>query len=274
MSAPCTAVNTGRAQESCYDTGSLTSVQAGSRIRRQTDTPPMKPHLRVIIFDFNGVISDDESLHLEIFRRTLAELGIRISDRDYYEKYLGRDDRRCFQTALVEAGVDANRADIDRLISRKATYYLDAVAAAGPPLFPGVADLVRNLSARYPLAVASGALRSEIDAVLSAAGIRDCFGAIVSSDDVTESKPHPQIFLRALEELNRTQEKQTPIAPNECLVIEDSRSGVEAACRAGMRCLAVTTSFPAEALTAADWIVENLEGFDPAELRETAEDTE
>ncbi|MBX3277527.1 MAG: HAD family phosphatase [Acidobacteria bacterium] len=234
----------------------------------------MNTHTRAIIFDFNGVISDDEPLHLEIFRRTLAELGIRISDRDYYEKYLGRDDRRCFQTALMEAGVDADGAEIERLIARKARCYLDAVAAAGPPLFPGVADLIRNLSARYPLAVASGALRVEIEAVLSAAGIRDCFGAVVSADDVTESKPHPQIFLCALDELNRTYEEHPPIAPIECLVIEDSRSGVEAARRAGMRCLAVATSFPAEALAAADWVVRNLEGFDPAGLRENTEQAE
>lgn len=226
----------------------------------------MHRSLRAIIFDFNGVISDDEPIHLEVLRRVLAEEGIAMSDEDYFTKYLGRDDRLCFTTALVDAGRPRPTPEtLERLIARKASYYLEAISG-GAPLFPGVADLIRRLSPVYPLAIASGALRAEIEAVLAQSGLGEHFRAVISSEDVSRSKPDPEIFLSALSSLNRTLALAQPIEPRECLVIEDSLSGIEAARRAGMRALAVTTSFPAHALAAADWVVESLDGFDPSSL--------
>ncbi len=128
----------------------------------------MTSELRAIIFDFNGVIVDDEPLHLELFRHVLAEEGLTFTDEVYYEKYLGYDDRGCFIAALADAGREKEASDIgyiDRLIARKAAYYQDAIKDRYL-LFPGVVDLVRRLASSYPLAIASGALRNEIEFVL------------------------------------------------------------------------------------------------------------
>src|SRR5256886_9611509 len=105
-------------------------------------------------------------------------------------------------------------------------------------------------------AIASGALRREIALILAQAGLTRAFAAIVSAEDVEEGKPSPAAFLGALE---RLREGAPDLAAEQCLVVEDSRAGVEAARRAGMRCLAVTNSYPAEALAAADLVVRSLE---------------
>lgn len=218
--------------------------------------------LKAIIFDFNGVIVDDEPLHLELFRRVLGEESITLTDEDYHAKYLGYDDRGCFTAALNDAGrtgLSANAAFIAELIERKAGYYREAIEARFL-LFPGAVELVKKLAAKFPMAIASGALRGEIEVVLTRGGIRDCFKEIIASEDVTACKPDPEGYVMALAALNSG--RQEPIQPNECLVIEDSIAGIEAAKLAGMQCLAVTNSYKADELAAADWIVATLVNCD------------
>lgn len=221
--------------------------------------------LKAIIFDFNGVIVDDEPLHLELFRRVLAEEGIALTDEDYHAKYLGYDDKGCFTAALADYGrADlANPDFIAELIERKAGYYRDAIKER-MLLFPGVIELVKKLAAKYPMAIASGALRGEIEIVLRHGGIRDCFREIIAAEDVTACKPDPEGYLKALAALNANLNDR--IQPDECLVIEDSIAGIEAAKLAGMRCLAVTNSYKADELTNADWIVATLVDCNPEKL--------
>src|SRR5262249_18303411 len=155
--------------------------------------------LRVVIFDFNGVIVDDEPIHLELFRAVLAEEGIALSDEDYHEKYLGYDDRGCFAAALAGAGRDREANDsafINELIGRQ------AAINERYPLYPGVVELVRRLADKYPLAIASGALRDEIEMVLERGDIRDCFQVIIAAEDVGACKPDPEAYLKALAALN------------------------------------------------------------------------
>ena len=226
----------------------------------------MPAGLRAIIFDFNGVIIDDEPLHLELFRVILAEEGIALSDDDYRVKYLGSDDRGCFVAALADAGREREALDsafITQLIERKAALYRAAIDQRHL-LFPGVVELVRRLANEYPLAIASGALRGEIEMALERGGIDDCFQAIIAAEDVGACKPDPEGYVKALAALNA--EARPPIQPGECLVIEDSIAGVEAAKRAGMRCLAVTNSYAVEELKEADWIAASLADCDPEGL--------
>ena len=218
--------------------------------------------LKAIIFDFNGVIVDDEPLHLELFRKVLLEEGLFLSDEDYRAKYLGYDDRACFIEVLCDNSRTPDAADdlfIQALIDRKAEYYRQAIQAR-MLLFPGVVDLIRRSAAEFPLAIASGALRDEIELVLQRGELRDCFGVIVAAEDVSTCKPDPEGYEKALETLNAT--LATEIQAHECLVIEDSIAGVEAAKAAGMRCLAVTNSYKAEELQAADKVVISLAELD------------
>jgi HAD superfamily hydrolase (TIGR01509 family) len=125
---------------------------------------------------------------------------------------------------------------------------LMAEIAEKPPVLPGAVDLVRVLAGSVPLAICSGALRREIEAMLDYAGILPCFAGIVSAEDVSHGKPNPEGFTKALALLNRIQNQARPIAPGACLVIEDSLAGIEGAKAAGMRCLAVGNSYPAASL--------------------------
>lgn len=223
----------------------------------------MPTGLRSVIFDFNGVIVDDEPLHLELFRVVLAEEGIALSDEDYHKKYLGYDDRGCFIAAFADAGREREANDaafIVELIERKAALYRAAINERYL-LFPGVVELVRKLANKFPLAIASGALRNEIEMVLECGGIRDCFQAIIAAEDVSACKPDPEGYFKALAALNVN--ARAPIQPSECLVIEDSIAGIESAKRAGMRSLAVTNSYAAEDLKQADWIVASLIDCEP-----------
>jgi beta-phosphoglucomutase len=210
---------------------------------------------RAIIFDFDGVIADDEPLHLAAFQRALAADGITITREQYYARYLGFDDRQAILEAFRDAGRTPSAARLREVLAAKAEQFL-ALVRAGAPIFPGVPAFVRHAAARVPLAIASGALRHEIELILAQAGLAECFSAIVSAEDVRAGKPSPEGFLLALE---RLRERAAGLAPDGCLVIEDSQPGLEAARRAGMRSVAVTSSYPAEALGAANLVVASLE---------------
>jgi beta-phosphoglucomutase len=216
--------------------------------------------LRAVIFDFNGIIVDDEPIHFELFQRVLKEEGIKLTEADYYTRYLGFDDRGAFSTAYREHGRGLSQAKLAQLIERKAAYYQEEIKSK-MRVFPGVQRLITELAKKLPLAIASGALRREIEVILSGFGLLAYFRAIVSAEDVTRGKPEPEIFLKALAQLNAAFSKDHPISPAECLVIEDSKEGIRGARRAGMKCLAVTNSHPAELLDEADGVVGSLEGI-------------
>jgi len=214
----------------------------------------MNNTIRAIIFDFNGVICDDERIHFQATSGVLAGLGISISDEDYNQNFLGCADRESFPKIISERG---NRpigsAELEGLIARKSDNYLELVSG-GPPFVFGAIEFIREASRNYLLAIASGALRREIDFVLSAGGLSDLFRTIIAADDTSHSKPHPEVYQKALERMN------VDLLPANCVAIEDSPRGVASAKNAGMKCLALTTTLNHEALSSADWV---LPGFPP-----------
>ncbi|HEU4344632.1 MAG TPA: HAD family phosphatase [Candidatus Binatia bacterium] len=214
--------------------------------------------LRAVIFDFNGILVDDEPIHFELFQRVLGEEGISLTQDDYYARYLGFDDRGAFTQAYRDHRRRLSQKALENLVHRKAAYYQEAIRN-NMRVFPGVENLVQTLATQLPLAIASGALRHEIDTILSTVGLRRYFAAIVSAEDVRSGKPEPEIFLKALARLNEQRGNRDPIENSECVVIEDSKEGVRGARRAGMKCLAVTNSHPAEELAEATAIVKSLD---------------
>jgi HAD superfamily hydrolase (TIGR01509 family) len=214
--------------------------------------------LRAIIFDFNGIIVDDEPIHFELFRRVLGEEGIDLTQADYYARYLGFDDRGAFTAAYREHGRSLDEKLLARLIDRKAVYYQNEIRNK-VRIFPGVEKLVTTLVPVLPLAVASGALRREIDTILSTAGLLNHFTVIISAEDVNHGKPEPEIFFKALARLNGQVENGHFIDAADCVVIEDSKEGIRAALRAGMKCLAVSNSHPPDLLQEANAVVKSLE---------------
>jgi HAD superfamily hydrolase (TIGR01509 family) len=217
--------------------------------------------LRAVIFDFNGIIVDDEPIHFQLFQKVLREEGIILSEEAYYARYLGFDDKGAFSAAYRENNRTLGDKQLGALIERKAAYYQDAIRNH-VAIFPGVKKLIAALSGNLPLAVASGALRQEIETILSTADLFGCFRAVIASEDVEKGKPEPEIFLKALAQLNADAANSDPISAAQCVVIEDSKEGIKGARRAGMRCLAVSNSHPAELLSEADAIVKSLEDVD------------
>ena len=120
--------------------------------------------LRAVIFDFNGIIVDDEPIHFRLFQRVFAEEGIDLDEAAYYQRYLGFDDRGAFIAGFRDHGRTVAAAKLRELIARKAAYYQEAIRNHAA-IFPGVKALVEELSRTIPLAVASGALRQEIETI-------------------------------------------------------------------------------------------------------------
>jgi beta-phosphoglucomutase len=214
--------------------------------------------LRAVIFDFNGIIVDDEPIHFKLFQRVLGEEGITLTEEAYYARYLGFDDRGAFMAGFQENDRSLTDDKLAELIDRKAAYYQQAIRDH-VVIFPGVKTLVYELTRSVPLALASGALRQEIVTILTTAGLLNYFQAIVSAEDVKQGKPEPEIFLQALRKLNANAGVSRPIEPADCIVIEDSKEGIRGARAAGMKCLAVTNSHPAELLGEANAVVQSLE---------------
>ena len=221
--------------------------------------------LTAIIFDFDGVIADTEPLHFAGFRQTLAEIGISLTESDYYANYLGYDDRGCFIAALTTNQHPTDPSVLTQLMQRKAHVYLESVKDH-LVIFPGVREFVREAAA-YPLAIASGALRHEIEVILEEAGLRKEFLHITSAEDVTRGKPDPQPFLQALNALNRQCPEQA-ITAESCLAIEDSIPGIRSAKTAGMKVLAVANTHTIQDLHEAHAVVQSLSQIRLSELRE------
>lgn len=198
--------------------------------------------IRAVIFDFNGVLVDDEHVHFVLLREALANEGIALSEEQYLERYLGYDDRGCFVTALTEAGQEAAPARVDTLIARKAERYAE-VAETGLRFFPAAAKSLEALAGRWPLAICSGALRAEIEFALDRLRARGRVLAIISAEDTTRCKPDPQGYHLALEALRALMPNGLDLVAGECLVIEDSLAGVASAKAAGMVALAVSHTY-------------------------------
>jgi len=211
--------------------------------------------LRAIIFDCDGVLVDSEPAHFEAFKRTLGADAGALTEEIYKERYLSMDDRGIFTAFYQNAGKLLDEADLKKLMEAKTNTFQSIIQNAGLMAYPAVPELVMAVSQRYPLAVASGARRHELETVLESAGVRSFFEVVVSSDDVQFGKPHPESYLKAVEQLNASGKRLTPIKPEECVVIEDSKDGIASAHAAGMKCVAVATSFPLFELAHADLVV-------------------
>lgn len=217
----------------------------------------LKQGLQAVIFDCDGVLVDTEPLHYEAFQKVLAPLGLGHDYARYLEHFVGFDDRDAFIHAFEEAGREIPPNSLERLMEAKAAA-LGELTRLGAPGFPGVIELVEELMERgVPMAVASGALRHEVEAFVSSLGLDKVFGVIVAADDVKKSKPDPETYLLAVERL-RPSCGSMPLDPRSCIAIEDTPAGIRSAKSAGLAVVAVTNSFPATELTGADKVVGSL----------------
>lgn len=208
--------------------------------------------ISAIVFDFDGVLADSEPLHFRAMREMLATLGIALTAEHYYAKYVGFDDEGVFRLIEEEQGWRFEPGQIELLIEQKTETFQDLVASADV-LFPGAIPCIDRLGARYPLGIASGALKHEIQQILRHHDLEARFRFIVASGDTPRGKPAPDPYARAAE--------LHGLPPASCLAIEDSRWGIEAAKTAGLKCVGITTTYDAGSLPHADAIIGSLDEF-------------
>jgi beta-phosphoglucomutase len=212
--------------------------------------------LRAVIFDFDGVITDSEILHLRAFNQVLARFNIEITEEVYYKEYLGFTDRDCFESVAGKNKLGLNLRQLENLIKQKNRIF-EELAKTEATIFEGAPQFLQMLRENeVTMAVCSGAVLEEIELILEQSGLGPFFAVIVSGDQVIKGKPDPEGFLLALERLNKGREN--PIKANECVVIEDSHWGLEAGNAAGMHTVGITNTYNEEQLAMAEKIVAHL----------------
>ncbi|HET7842062.1 MAG TPA: HAD family phosphatase [Terriglobia bacterium] len=211
--------------------------------------------LRALIFDFDGVLVDSEPLIFKLTRQMALQEGWTLSHEQYFRDYLALDDRGIIEHLYETHGRPLDLARRDELIQWKFHAYAEAIRD-GLPAVPGAVEFVTNVAGQYPLAIASGSLRSEVEHLLVKIGLRDRFLLLVTAEDTDRCKPDPQIFVKAVAGLNRLPIfREQPLLASQCLAIEDAPAGVRAAQGAGMKCLAISHSRPPAELGHADFTV-------------------
>jgi len=211
--------------------------------------------LQAIIFDFDGVIANSEPLHLRAFQLALAEAEVSLTPSEYYARYLGFDDLGAFAAIARDRGVPMTARQITSLVARKAAI-MQEMMHGDSVLFPGARDFVMSAAGQVPIAIASGALRHEIEEIIGNAGLRELFPVIVAAGDTPEGKPSPAPYLLAFRRLCDAAGRH--LDSRRSVAIEDSRWGLDSAHGAGLRCVGVTTSYPAHELPSAELVVSGL----------------
>lgn len=207
--------------------------------------------IRAILFDFNGVIIDDELIHLKAYREVLRSEGVSLTDEEYLP-CLGMDDAGFVRAAFARAGRELTD-DAMRLVIDREHELHRAFIKAELPVSQGVVTFIKAAARKYQLGIVSMAERSEIDHVLQLAALGKEFSVFVSAAPGLKHKPAPDCYLRGLELINerRRAGRKLPLQARECLAIEDAPPGIEAARAAGMRTIGVTATVSETELRAA-----------------------
>lgn len=195
----------------------------------------------------DGVIVNSEPLHVAAFQTTLKRYGHELTEEQYKQHFAGKTDEAGFKQYFDFINETVH---LSIIMDEKAKAYLELASDRLVP-YPGVIELIRELAARrVPLALITGSLRAEAEITLKNFNIAGCFIAVIASEDISQSKPSPEGYLKGAKALK--------LDPADCIVIEDAPSGVKAARAAGMRCLAVTRTHSIEELQEATEIISQL----------------
>ncbi|MEM6400265.1 MAG: HAD family phosphatase [Cyanobacteria bacterium P01_D01_bin.116] len=216
--------------------------------------------IKAIIFDFNGIIINDERIHQQLIEEILLEENLVLKPSEYQQTCLGLTDRDCLQNLLASRGRVADENYLTKLQQKKAQSYVEKIKSLEKlPLYSGLNDFIfKTRSSNLKLAIVSGAIRQEIDLVLERAELAECFNIIVAADDITSCKPKPDGYLLAVERLNQ-EYPELNLQASECLAIEHTLAGLQAAKAAELKVVGVANTYPFHMLQRqSNWTVDYL----------------
>ncbi|MGH9159505.1 MAG: HAD family hydrolase [Vicinamibacteraceae bacterium] len=213
--------------------------------------------LAAVVFDFDGVLANSEPLHLRVLQQVLATVGVTLSTDEYYARYLGYSDHDALLQLAADRDLRWDEPTVARLTSTKTERFRE-LAGRESVLFPDAAACVEQVAAAVPVAIASGALREEIELMLEPSGLRSLFSVVVGADDTPRSKPAPDPYERAFRLLHETGRLDSTARPEHAVAIEDSPWGIQSARTAGLHTIALTTSYGPDQLGEADLVLPGL----------------
>jgi beta-phosphoglucomutase len=223
--------------------------------------------LKVVLFDFNGVIMDDEPIHAQLIQDVIASENMRCSAEDV-QRFVGRSDRACLQDFFGLKGRVLSPESLNKLLAQKTVVYQQRIQELDVlPLFAGVRELISAFQAfEIKLGIVSGAQRGEIELVLAQAQLQDAFEVTIASEDIATSKPSPEGYLQAVKQFSALY-PDLNLQPSDCLAIEDSFPGLEAAISAQIPVVGVAHTYPFHMLQRrANWAIDRLKDLEMARL--------
>ncbi len=207
--------------------------------------------IKAILFDFNGVIIDDEHIQMEAYKDVLKDEGIDLTEEKYFA-CLGMNDAVFLQTIYEREGMEVETDKLPDLIEAKTEKWREKIVQQ-IPLFEGMEDFIKRMENDFTLGLVSMARRPEIDFVLDKTGLGKSFSAIISAEDIKSVKPDPECYREGfrLVDLVRTSQGKSPITRKECVVIEDSPPGIVSAKLNRLKTVGVTNTVSADELRKA-----------------------
>lgn len=211
--------------------------------------------ITTVLYDMNGIIVDDEHIHELAFYKVMQKYNVTMNHQHYMMLCAGRTDKEGFELILEHNNLEA---DLSELMKAKQLIYFD-IFKDSKVAYPGIVNLIKNTAKEFEIALVTSSLRNEVEMITEEFGIRDDFKAIITADDITRGKPDPEPYLKGAAAIQSE--------PSECVVIEDSKSGVTAAVNAGMKCIGVTTTHQPTDLIGATIVVKNFKYLSPAFIK-------
>lgn len=212
-----------------------------------------------ILFDYNGVLADDEALHENAAAQAVAAYGVNLTSEAYREHCLGRTDRTSFGNLKRAYLRELALVTVADLMDARLRHYQE-LAAKQNVLYPDAPRVLRELHDAFVLGLVTSSWRAEVIPPLANAGVADYFKTLVALDDITQGKPHPEGYLKGLAGLG--------LPAQHVVVIEDTKSGVAAGKAAGLKVIALLHTTPRAELTQADHILPALSDLTPAFMQQ------
>lgn len=202
--------------------------------------------IKAVIFDLDGVLIDSSKEHYLAWKRLFKEKGILIN-KQIFKEIFGMGNKEILGKILKR---ELSEKELEEFSDLKEKYYRQYMRGKSIRPMLGMKALLENLKQRFKMSIATSTPRENLNLILEKLKIKEYFEALATGDEVAKGKPNPDIFLLAAKKLGEE--------PQRCVVVEDALSGVEAAKRAGMKCIAITTTRKRNELEKADYIIDNL----------------